>query len=36
MKLKSLWGILVPASSKNKDFTYEHHKKWDEYRFLEA
>lgn len=25
------WEILVPASSKDKEFTYEHHKKWDEY-----
>lgn len=26
-----LWEILVPASSKEKEFSYEHHKKWDEY-----
>lgn len=26
-----LWEILVPASSKNLEFTYEHHKAWDEY-----
>ena len=26
-----LWEILVPASSPEKEFTYEHHKKWDSY-----
>jgi hypothetical protein len=26
-----LWEILVPASSKDKEFSYDHHKKWDEY-----
>src|SRR5882724_11871725 len=26
-----LWEILVPASNKNAEFTYEHHKVWDEY-----
>jgi hypothetical protein len=24
-----LWEIFVPCSSKNKKFTYEHHKAWD-------
>jgi hypothetical protein len=27
-----LWEILVPAfNNKDKEFTYEHHKAWDEY-----
>jgi hypothetical protein len=26
-----LWEILVPASSKEKEFSYEHHKNWDTY-----
>lgn len=26
-----MWEILVPASKQNKPFSYEHHKKWDEY-----
>lgn len=26
-----MWEILVPASSKELEFSYEHHKKWDEY-----
>lgn len=26
-----MWEILVPASSKDKEFTYDHHKLWDEY-----
>jgi hypothetical protein len=34
--LKKLWGvkmweILVPASNKTQEFTYEHHKAWDEF-----
>ncbi len=28
---KIMWEILVPASGKEQDFLYEHHKKWDEY-----
>ena len=28
----SMWEILVPASGdKDKEFTYEHHKAWDEF-----
>ncbi len=30
-KKKHMWEILVPASSKEQEFSYEHHKKWDEY-----
>ena len=30
-KKKYMWEILVPASSKEQEFSYEHHKKWDEY-----
>lgn len=26
-----MWEILVPASNKNTEFTYEHHKVWDEF-----
>lgn len=26
-----LWEILVPASSKKQPFSYDHHKRWDEY-----
>lgn len=26
-----MWEILVPASNKTQEFTYEHHKKWDEF-----
>ena len=26
-----LWEVLVPASSKNGKFKYEHHKEWDKY-----
>jgi hypothetical protein len=26
-----MWEILVPASNKELEFTYEHHKAWDEY-----
>lgn len=34
--LKKLWGvkmweILVPASNKTQEFTYDHHKAWDEF-----
>lgn len=34
--LKKIWGvkmweILVPASNKNQEFTYNHHKTWDEF-----
>jgi len=29
---KELWEILVPASNnKEKEFTYKHHKAWDEF-----
>lgn len=28
---KKLWEILVPASSKEQEFKFEHHKMWDEY-----
>lgn len=28
---EEMWEILVPASNKEKEFTYEHHKAWDEY-----
>src|ERR1035437_891881 len=32
MNKTELWEILVPASNnKDKEFTYEHHKAWDEY-----
>lgn len=30
-KDNKLWEILVPASSKDKKFPHEHHKKWDEF-----
>lgn len=30
-KKNKMWEILVPASNKEQEFTYEHHKKWDEY-----
>lgn len=26
-----MWEILVPASNKQLEFTYEHHKAWDEF-----
>ena len=26
-----MWEILVPASNKELEFTYEHHKAWDEF-----
>jgi len=26
-----MWEILVPASNKIQEFTYEHHKAWDEF-----
>lgn len=26
-----MWEILVPASSKELEFTYDHHKQWDEF-----
>lgn len=26
-----MWEILVPASNKLQEFTYEHHKAWDEF-----
>ncbi len=28
---QEMWEILVPASNKEKEFTYEHHKAWDEF-----
>jgi len=28
---KELWEILVPASNNEQSFSYEHHKKWDEF-----
>lgn len=28
---KRMWEVLVPASGKDQDFSYEHHKMWDEY-----
>ena len=32
MEKTELWEILVPASNnKDKEFTYEHHKAWDEF-----
>ena len=32
MMKTELWEILVPASNnKDKEFTYEHHKAWDEF-----
>jgi len=30
-KKQKMWEILVPASNKNQEFTYEHHKQWDEF-----
>ncbi len=26
-----MWEIFVPASSNDQEFTYDHHKKWDDY-----
>jgi len=26
-----MWEILVPASNKDQEFSYDHHKEWDEY-----
>jgi len=31
MSSQSLYEVLVPASSPGKRFSYEHHKKWDEF-----
>lgn len=31
MTTNEMWEILVPASNKNQEFTYEHHKAWDEF-----
>ena len=28
---QEMWEILVPASNKLQEFTYEHHKRWDEF-----
>jgi len=28
---QKMWEILVPASNKSQEFTYEHHKQWDEF-----
>lgn len=28
---QKMWEIFVPASNKTLEFSYEHHKKWDEY-----
>ncbi len=30
-EVDELWEVLVPASNKNKDFSYEHHMEWDDY-----
>lgn len=30
-KKDKMWEILVPASSKMQEFTYDHHKIWDEF-----
>jgi hypothetical protein len=30
-KTEEMWEILVPASNKIQEFTYEHHKAWDEF-----
>jgi hypothetical protein len=30
-KKEEMWEILVPASNKIQEFTYEHHKAWDEF-----
>lgn len=29
--MTQLWEILVPASKRDKEFSYEHHKEWDAY-----
>lgn len=30
-KKKQMWEILVPASNKIQEFSFEHHKAWDEF-----
>src|SRR5579859_5271255 len=30
-KKEKMWEILVPASGKQQEFSYEHHKLWDEF-----